>query len=55
MPIPSIERPYTNVTTFLRACRHYRSTGRRILAYIRRAEGWALVLAVEPNGKAVAS
>lgn len=42
--IPSIERRYISLTTFLRACRHYRSKGRRILAYIKSANGFALVL-----------
>jgi hypothetical protein len=42
--IPSVERHYKLLSTFLRACRHYRTTGRRILAYIRHAEGWTLVL-----------
>jgi hypothetical protein len=42
--IQSIERNYHSLAAFLRACRHYRTTGRRILAYMRHAEGWTLVL-----------
>lgn len=43
--VQSIERHYVTRSTFLRACRHYRTKGRRILAYMRHASGWTLVLA----------
>jgi hypothetical protein len=44
----AIERRYTSIATFLRACRHYRTVGRRILAYMRHAEGWGLILESKP-------
>jgi hypothetical protein len=42
--VSSVERHYTSAATFMRAWRHYQRKGRRVLAYMRHAQGYTLQL-----------